>query len=731
MNPFCKRVKPYLQLEHSDCGLTCIRMIARFYGKKYSMKRLHSLCDSSRLGISIKDICTTLQKIGFKTYTVKVGMDKVSKIPGPCILFWKNNHFVVFEKCKHNKFKIIDPALGSINLSIKDFEDHFINDANKGIVILIEENQESANPSIYDESYGQLNIFFKWTKQSLKRNKHKFSISFVILCISIIADILLPFLMTRTIDDGINKKDIPFICLMVIYQIMVFLGSFISNGIVNILMTKVSLNYGFQLMQEYLNKLIALPLSFYQRHVRFDIINKTHDQDRIKGFLTDVPLSICSSVILIIIFSILLLHFNVKIFLIYISFTIFSFFWNKKFLQRRKELDYATYSKAGENENILFELVNGIVEIKMYNADNVRIKKWEKNQHKINNATLKSTFNNLYLQFGNDLATRLRDLIITGLCAILVVKNQMTLGVMITTGYLIGRLSSPISTLLSSMGKIQDAAVSHERINEIMTSQLESEDNKIIHIPEFRTIEFTDVCYKYPGSFSKLTINNSNFEIIRGNTIAITGKSGSGKTTLLKLIIGLINPCSGNIFIDNQDLCDIYSKRWLNLFGVVMQDCTIFSDTIEANIAIADLKPDKNKIKEALEIACLTEFVNSLPMGLKTKIGASGLELSGGEKQRLCIARAVYKDPEILIFDEATSSLDADTEAKIVNNIQRYKKKGQTLIISAHRLSTIQYADTILYIENGQILEQGNHEQLINKHGKYYNLVKKQVIIKA
>ncbi len=479
------------------------------------------------------------------------------------------------------------------------------------------------------------------------------------------------------------------------------------------------------MMSEYLGKLIRLPISFFDRKVNSDLIQKLDDQNRIKNFLVSMPETTFFTVINLVVFSVMLVYYSGLVFLVFLAATALSFGWTRLHLRRRKAIDYAYFSYSAENRNNVYELVNGMQEIKVNNAQTTRVAAWNTVQQKINRLSMQSALTNLSINGGNTFFVRMKDILITGICATMVIRGRMTIGEMMTISYIAGRLAGPFSNIIDSVSTVQDAAMSYERIDEIMNRP--QTDTPTIKAPdEGVDIRFEDVSFKYPGSFSPYVIDGFSAVVPTGKTTAIVGASGCGKTTLVKLMLGFYVPQRGHAYVGQTDMADLDRDDWLRHCGVVMQNGYIFSGSILDNIALADAKPDLERAREAARIACIDDFFDDLPMGYHTKLGVAGIELSGGQKQRLFIARAVYKNPQVLFLDEATSSLDANNEAQIVHRLAEYNK-GRTVVVAAHRLSTVRHADNIIYMEKGKIAEMGTHEELVARRGPYFRLVKEQL----
>ncbi|MCM1141654.1 MAG: peptidase domain-containing ABC transporter [Muribaculum sp.] len=714
----------YQQLEFSDCGYACVRMICRHYGWRIAPDYLREISDYNRLGLSIGEIKSILTHLGFNCQAVKVSIDEVSLMPLPSILFWKEKHFVVLASIDPDKYEILDPAEGRLYFKKDEFVENFISSKNFGVALVMEDTPKFYEQKTKINRYERNNGLLPLIKKSYIENKKYFRYICLLTVIALTADITIPFIFQKTIDEGISSRDVNLVWLLVAGQLFVFLGGYISNAIIEILLTKLGLKMSIDMLNKYLSKLVKLPMSFYARKVNSDLIQKAEDHNRIKNFLLSVPNTLLSACIVILVFSCLLLYFSPLIFCLFFLFTFASMLWTTYFLKYRRVLDSSVIAKISENRNNLYELIEGIEEIKTNNAHNTKVKGWHTLQDKINQLSIKSTFLKLYQSGGNSFLIRLRDIIIMGICASLVIQEQMTIGIMMTVSYIVGRLSLPFSAFFESINDVQDAKMSYNRIEEIHNTNLENGETVIDN--EDYEIKLNNVSFKYPGSNSKYILQNLSLDIPYGKTVALVGSSGSGKSTIIRLIANFYKPQLGEVLIGNIDLSKIIDSEWTKHVSVVLQNGKIFSGSILSNIALADEKPDVNKAIEACKIACIDDFVTSLPLGIYSRIGKTGLDISGGQQQRILIARAIYRNPQILILDEATSSLDAITEAKIMNNIFS-KFETRTLIIAAHRLSTIRNADSIFVINNGKIVENGTHDDLILRGGDYFNLVNKQI----
>lgn len=716
--------KCFRQIEHSDCGLTCIRMIAKHYGTNIPLRYIHNISDLNRLGMSIKDITSCCNKIGLESAAVRISPEHITDMPLPAILFWQQRHFVVLYKInsKKKKYYIADPAQGKLTYSNDDFIKYWIpNGEHTGLAILAEPNEEFNNLSYKKEN--SLKDFFKYLFQFFKVHKVKFLLALLITIVIMATDFAVPILLKKTIDDGIGLKDVSLIVALLLCQLAITIGGLVASSSMDLILTKTGLGVHLDMVNTFLERLAKFPLSFFDKKVSSDFVQKISDQSRIKDFLLTFPNSILIMILTIIVFSTLLFHYSVIIFFIFILMSLFEIVWNTLFLNKRKTLDYAYFTNSSENRNHAYELTNGMADLKVNNAEYSRIGKWKETQTAINKISMKSAWVNTIQGGGHTTITRIKDLLVTGIGATMVIYGDLTIGALMTLGYITGRLSQPFTTLGTSISSLQDALLSYQRIDDVIHDDSEFRGSKTF---SEASIEFKNVYFKYAGSSSPFVIKDFNLTIEKGKVTALVGESGCGKSTLIKLMLGFYIPQKGTLTLSGYNVRDIDNQNWLRHCGVVMQEAKIFTGTILENISLSEDKPNIEKALHLLDTVGLMTFINSLPMGIHTKVGVSGIEMSGGQKQRLMIARALYKDPDLLFLDEATSSLDANNESSIVSNINSIKN-GKTIVIAAHRLSTVKNADKIVFIKDGCIAEVGSHDELIALKGNYWQLVRNQL----
>jgi ATP-binding cassette, subfamily B, bacterial len=719
------------QLDTLDCGPTALRIVAKYYGKIYSLQTLREKAFATREGVSLLSISNAAEQIGFRTRGVRISYDTLmvsSQLP--CIVHWNQNHFVVVYKIKEKFVWVSDPAHGLLKYSREDFMKRWasdkLDDTPVGVALLLEPSPDFY--SIEDEKKKVDKTSFKFLIHYVKPYK-KLIVQLIIgMAAGSLIQLVFPFLTQAIVDVGINTKDVNFIMIILIAQLALFFGragiEFIRSWILLHLSTRVNIS----IISDFLIKLMKLPISFFDVKMTGDLLQRINDHHRIESFLTNQTLSILFSAVNFVIFSIVLIIYNVKIFFVFLIGSILYVLWIKAFLKKRKAIDIKKFEVMSDNNSNLIQMITGMQEIKLNTCEKQKRWDWENIQAKLFKLNVKSLSLDQYQNSGGMLINEGKNIIITFLSAYAVINGDMTLGMMISVQYIIGQLNSPVSQLIYFMHSMQDAKISLERLGEIHNKEDEENTNedRIKDIGDNKTLSVKDVSFQYEGPESEWVLKDVDLTIPEGKITAIVGTSGSGKTTLIKLLLGFYKPQNGNILVGEHDLETVNSNEWRKKCGVVMQEGFIFSDTIANNISISDEKPDKDKLKHAVHVANIEEFIETLPLGYNTKIGGDGHGLSQGQKQRLLIARSVYKDPEFIFFDEATNSLDANNEKVIMENLDQFFK-GKTVVVVAHRLSTVKNADQIVVLEKGRLIEKGTHKELAELKGAYYNLVKNQL----
>lgn len=714
-------------MDHMDCGATCLRIIFKHYGKIVSIHKIRILCQTTKNGVNMLGISEAAEKLGFRTYGVRLTLEQLSEVELPCILHWNQNHFVVLYKIKNGKYYISDPGTGLITYSEKEFSKNWYStkQLHEGLSLIL-----SPGPNFYELGEEDPDPYLNWRK--ILRYFYKYRKLFVQLILGMllgtILQLIAPFLTQSVVDIGINTKNINFINLILIGQLMLFIGSTAVSFIRSWIMLHISTRVNISILTDLLIKIMKLPMSFFDLKTHGDIMQRLIDQQRIETFLTGNTLNTLFSLVNMLVFGCLLLVYNKLIFGVFFTATILYTLWILIFMRYRRELDHRRFKISSENQTYLVEMIQSIKDTKLNNAQKQKRWGWEAIQAKLFKFKVKNLALSQYQSAGSLAINQLKGILITYISAKAVIDGDLTLGGMMAIQYIVGMVSSPVESLIGFVQSYQDAKISLERLNEIYETENEEDDQRdyLMTLPERKDIEIKNLTFRYFGAGNEPIFSKFNLKFPEGKTTAIVGTSGSGKTTILKLLLRFYDYEEGEILVGGKRLNNIDFTLWRDSCGSVLQDNHVYADTIEKNIAINHEFPDSDRIAESVHIANLEDFITEQPFGLATKIGIAGKGISQGQKQRLMIARAVYKKPDYIFFDEATNALDANNERTIIENLDRFFK-NRTVIVVAHRLSTVKNADNIVVLEKGKLVEQGTHQELTALKGRYFELVKNQL----
>ena len=724
-----KKFPFFRQRDQMDCGPTCLQMIARYHGRSYTLPYLREISYITREGVSMQGIMEAADKIGFRTMPVKVPFQRrlvaepsFMDAPFPCIVHWNQSHFVVAYKANKKHIWVADPAQGKFKLEHAVFKKSWLSDQDNGVALLLEPSP----------------IFYEQEGESIDKQGFAYLLKYLLpyrrliiqlllgLSLGSLFQLTLPFLTQSVVDIGIQNQNVGFIYLVLLGQLMIFIGQLSVSVLQSWILLHISTRINVSLIADFLTKLMRLPIGYFDTKMVGDLMQRIGDHTRIESFLTSSTLSILFSLINFVIFGIVLLVYNTTIFLVFLVASIAYLLWVIIFLKRRKEVDYQRFQELSQNQNTLIEMIQGMQEIKLQNSERKRRRLWTNIQAKLFNVNIRSLAISQYQDIGGNSINQLKDIAISFIAATAVIQGQMTLGMMLAIQYIVGQLNGPLAQMIQFIRAAQDAKISLERLGEIhQTPEEETIEKGVDILPDNKNILIENLTFKY-NPLEEEVLKNIDLQIPSGKVTAIVGTSGSGKTTLVKLLLGFYTPTKGTIRLGGMPITTIRKSLWRQQCGAVMQDGYIFSDTIANNIAESDEIINKAKLLKAVQTANIQTFIESLPLGYNTMIGARGNGISQGQRQRLLIARAVYKNPDFLFFDEATNALDAKNERTIVENLNTFFK-NKTVIVVAHRLSTVKNADQIVVLGNGEIMEIGTHQELVTKKGEYYSLVKNQL----
>ncbi|MFV8268601.1 peptidase domain-containing ABC transporter [Flavobacterium sp. GT2N3] len=733
-----KKFTNYIQADSKDCGPTCLKIIAKHYGKTINIQDLRDYSETTREGSNLLLLSDAAEKVGFRTLGVKLSLDRLEEVSLPCIVHWNKNHYVVLYKIKKGKYFISDPAFGLLEYAQKDFLKFWIgNNANEvteeGIALLVE-----ATPKFYQSEFDKEDkkgLGFGLLSQYVLRYKSFLMQLSIGLLASSLLQLIFPFLTQSIVDVGIQNQNIHFIYLILFAQLFIFAGRTGLELIRSWILLHLSTRINISLISDFFIKLMKLPISFFDVRMTGDIMQRINDHHRIERILTTSSLDVLFSTINMFVMGGILAYYNLQIFFIFFAGSLLYFAWITLFLKRRKALDYKRFSEVSQEQSKVMELINGMQEIKLHNAEKQKRWGWEYVQARLFRVSIKGLVLEQTQTIGSSVINELKNIFIIFLSAKLVIDGSITLGMMMAISSIVGSLNGPIAQLIGFVREVQDAKISLARLSEIHDKEDETQQelHQTQNIPKDCAIEIKNLSYRYLGSDIPV-LENLNLTIPAHKVTAIVGVSGSGKTTLMKLLLKFYEPNNGEINLVARNgnefaslsLAMTTQKAWRANIGAVMQEGFIFNDTIANNIAVGVDIINKERLVYAADVANIKEYISGLPLGYNTKIGSEGLGMSTGQKQRLLIARAVYKNAEMLFFDEATSALDANNEKVIMNKLDIFFKY-KTVVVIAHRLSTVMNADQIVVLDKGKIIEVGSHSALVEQKGNYFELVRNQL----
>jgi ATP-binding cassette subfamily B protein len=718
----------YQQHDASDCGAACLRMIARHYGRFFSLEYLRELTGQRREGVSLLDISEGAERLGFKTLGASISLSRLlEEAPLPCIAFWRQNHYLVVYRTSRRHVWVADPSGGLIQYTHEQFLDGWQtgteNGEPQGVVLLLEPTVDFYQREEQTISKGG----FQYVLHYLTRYRRLIAQLILGFVITILLQLAFPFLMQALVDEGISRQDFNFALLVLLAWAVLFGSMVLVEHLRSWIFLHLGIRANLNLISDFLIKVMRLPVRFFDEKLTSDLLKRVQDNVRVERLLTSTSLQAIFSSFSILLLGLVLLYYDRLIFVIFLAGTALYLLWILRFMRARREWDYIRFDQSAENQEKIMELINGAQEIKLFNAETQKRWEWERSEARLFRASMKYLSVNQRQRLGATLLNEGKNILITVFAAKAVIEGQLSLGGLLAVQYIIGQINTPLHQLVDFIRAVQDARISLERMNEVhLKDNEENPEEKISILPDRAGIRLENVTFHYPGFADNPVLKGLDFTIPHGKITAIVGSSGSGKTTLIKLLLNMYTPTEGAIRVGDVSLANVQQKLWRSRCGAVLQEGYLFSDSIARNIGLGSEFIEERKLLQAARVANILPFIESLPLGFGTRIGVEGMGLSQGQKQRILIARSVYKDPEYFFFDEATNALDAYNEVVIMENLAEHFA-GRTIVVVAHRLSTVIHADHIIVLEGGEIVEQGDHETLSRAKGAYYHLLKNQL----
>lgn len=715
-----------------QCGAACLTAVILHYGGRRTLSEVSRLCHPTARGLSMKALADTARELGFDAVCARMTPDSLSRYTLPAILHWNQNHYVVLYrvtgKSGRERYRISDPSSGKRVYGASGFRRHWASctsgDGSQGIAMFLTPGESFARDEARgDGEGGSMRLLGRYLRQYRTQFLHVFAG----LLLGCALQLVMPFLTQSLVDRGIRNSDIGFVWLVLLGELMVVTGRTATDFIRRWLMLHVSMRVNLSLVSDFFIKLLRLPMDFFDTCLMGDLLQRIGDHGRVQGFLTGQVLGTLFSLLSFLVFGAVLLAYSPVVFLIFTAGSVIYAIWISVFLSRRRTLDYELFDCQSRNQSRTYRFVTSMQEIKLQDCENRRRMEWEDTQADLFDVQTRSLRLQQVQEAGSVFINEMKNILVTVFAASSVIDGGMTLGQMLAVQYIIGQLNSPVEQLMGFVYSLQDVRLSLERINEVRGVREEEEghgrETEIRGIPDIR---LEQVCFRYDPHAPGDTVSDVSVTIPHGKVTAIVGASGSGKSTLVKLMLGYYPVRSGAITIAGQDIRAYSVKAWRRKCGVVMQDGVIFSESIARNIAVDDGPIDRERLEYAAGMACIRDYIESLPLGYDTLIGQDGSGLSQGQRQRILIARAVYRNPPFIFLDEATNSLDAVNEHEIVRNLEEFYR-GRTVVVVAHRLSTVRHADSIVVLDHGRVAESGTHDELVARKGAYYRLVSNQL----
>lgn len=726
-----------MQHDSMQCGAACLLSVCHFYGRSgMSLEQMTEMCGVGRDGVSIYDLNKAARRLGFETLCAKLTLSDLLDITLPCILFWNASHFVVLFEARGGRYVIGDPALGVVERSEAEVSQAWLAaDDDDGVLRGVVLGLSPTDDFSCGGDCGVQSLSLRKSLPSLWTyvRPHRWCIAQLAagLAFGCVVQLILPFLSQAVVDVGVGLRDVGSLWTLVIAQMALMLGRAAAGFVRSWILLRIGTRVNIAMVSDFLAKLMRLPMTFFDKKLTGDILQRMGDYSRVRDFFTSQALDALFALSSVAVFAFVLGCYSLRLFAVFLVGSLAHAAWLSFFMRRRRVLDYELFRRQALCSNKTLECVSSLHEVKLQGCGARRRAEWEASQEALVSTQAQSLALSQRQEAGSVVIAEGKNIVMTLCSATAVMSGDMTMGMMLATQFIAGQLVSPIERLTRFAYAAQDVRVSLERI--LSVSRMPDEDDGRNASPvdvDWRLgVEFRHVSFAYsPSECGHPAVDDVSLYFPSGKVTAIVGASGSGKSTLIKLLLGFFEPQEGDVSVGGVELSSLPMEWWRGQCGIVMQDGVIFSDSVARNIAMADDEPDMRRVREAARLACADGFISDLHAAFETKIGAEGQQLSKGQAQRILLARAVYRNPSLLILDEATNSLDTVSERRIVDNLASFCA-GRTTIVIAHRLSTVRNADNIIVMSGGRVVERGTHNELAKLHGYYYELIKNQLDI--
>lgn len=713
-----KRFALVEQAEEMDCGAACLAMLCRHYGLQVTLGKLRELANVTTQGATLDSLARAAETLGFSSRGVQCTFDALQGFELPFIVHWEGYHYVIVYGVSAHNVWVADPAVGFRKMTVEEFERGW-----SGTCLVFTPGQDMAVAAVARSPWLRFVAYLRPYRTILL---HLFLATFVIQILGIVP----PLIIQNILDGVIVHQNVSLLHLLiagliisnVFSQLMATVRAYLANYMVR--------NLDFSMMAGFFKHTMSLPFSFFAKRKTGDIVARFQENATIRAFLTESTVTTMLNLLMVFIYFTILFAYNVKLTLLLIAFVIPIMALTVLVTPRIKQFARDVFNASTDAHAFLMEALGGVETIKGMGSERPVRLKWEKKYVKALDTQYRAQQFNILVGLASQLLNAGTTIAILWAGASLVLDHELSIGQLIAFNALMGSVLAPLMGLVGLWSRLADAGVAMERLGDVLDIEPEQKPSDAasrVVLPDLQgDLRLENVYFRYGGSDTPYVLENISIDIRRGELVAVVGRSGSGKTTLAKLLVGFYAPTDGKIMVDGYEMSAIDKDYYRGQVGYVMQSNLLFSGTIAENIASGDESPDRRRIEQVAKMADAHGFISKMPLGYEQVVGERGVGLSGGQVQRLCIARALYHDPRLLVFDEATSALDTQSESNIIANMHDILA-GRTAVIIAHRLSTIMRADKIVVLYEGGIVEQGRHDELLARRGMYFELVQKQL----